>query len=726
MKLSPGFVELQLLRHGPPHNQLLSPLTEYLALCGDHPNTTLSIPLEHAAMETRLRALRYFDSEDTRVDQLRETARIASDLFAKVPGVIADLASTRADGRPFVHLSIASRASELAIFPFELAIAPDGFPGAGQPLCLQMQLSVCLTRRSRNVRNDRFNWDRPVKILMIASSAGGEIPVRQHYSLLRKLVEPWVGTMPTDSSEVRRRKREKVLRLLVDASVDRIEKALIDEVNSTGQPFSHIHILAHGCDLPESDRRSGVALHHPFVQSRVDAVDGKRLAAAIGCLPDYPASSSRYSGPSVVTLATCGSADQGGVAVPGASLAFELHDSGIPLVVGSQFPLSADGSMILTEIIYRGILAGRDPRSTVWEARRALKSELSEPPGGTADGKRAAHDWASLTVYAALPRNLDDVLPVHRRTRQRMRMDVRLRNVVRLLEDLDNVHYGASRGLNFSVDEKIALVESIRVAIANADTSMLKFRGWVRQHDNSDIAAQVSNLGILASAQKQVGLLFSRTSSSLKELGPNIFSEVDRDQWAERGERLLREARQMYWRIFELSRDESWALAQHISLDFCLRGELKNDLLDVAWRLARTEEHTERVDRRVWALSVLLEGIFLGWLSVDLGVAEKTDATALEKDAHDLASRIRGLFSRVPREVFSAKRQFDRYVTDFPVLAKSSHQDRRRRHYSVRRKMRMDDSPILSLDSVGRITNVLEVFDDLEMSDGEIEFSQVT
>ena len=50
-------IRLELLRHGPPHNQLLSPLTDYLALCGDHPNTTLNFPLEHESLQVRLRAL---------------------------------------------------------------------------------------------------------------------------------------------------------------------------------------------------------------------------------------------------------------------------------------------------------------------------------------------------------------------------------------------------------------------------------------------------------------------------------------------------------------------------------------------------------------------------------------------------------------------------------------------------------------------------------------------
>jgi len=33
---------LELLRHGPAHNQLLSPLTPYLALCENHPAVTLN------------------------------------------------------------------------------------------------------------------------------------------------------------------------------------------------------------------------------------------------------------------------------------------------------------------------------------------------------------------------------------------------------------------------------------------------------------------------------------------------------------------------------------------------------------------------------------------------------------------------------------------------------------------------------------------------------------
>ena len=54
-------ITLELLRHGPAHNQLLSPLTQYLALCGNHPATTAVMPFEHSQLLVRLRALAYKD-----------------------------------------------------------------------------------------------------------------------------------------------------------------------------------------------------------------------------------------------------------------------------------------------------------------------------------------------------------------------------------------------------------------------------------------------------------------------------------------------------------------------------------------------------------------------------------------------------------------------------------------------------------------------------------------
>jgi hypothetical protein len=50
-------LRVELVRHGPPHNQLLSPLTPYLALCNNQGAETVHVPMEHAEHLDRLRGL---------------------------------------------------------------------------------------------------------------------------------------------------------------------------------------------------------------------------------------------------------------------------------------------------------------------------------------------------------------------------------------------------------------------------------------------------------------------------------------------------------------------------------------------------------------------------------------------------------------------------------------------------------------------------------------------
>ncbi len=54
---------LEIVRAGPTHNQLLSPLTRYLALCGDFPATSLSVRHDHRYFMRRLRELEYTDKQ---------------------------------------------------------------------------------------------------------------------------------------------------------------------------------------------------------------------------------------------------------------------------------------------------------------------------------------------------------------------------------------------------------------------------------------------------------------------------------------------------------------------------------------------------------------------------------------------------------------------------------------------------------------------------------------
>ncbi|HEY2289472.1 MAG TPA: hypothetical protein VGM86_02105, partial [Thermoanaerobaculia bacterium] len=82
-------ITLELLRHGPAHNQLLSPLTPYLALCQNHGAVTLHVPFEHNQFLYRLSALGYRINEDSLVFQLNDTARVMGEILAMIPGLTA-------------------------------------------------------------------------------------------------------------------------------------------------------------------------------------------------------------------------------------------------------------------------------------------------------------------------------------------------------------------------------------------------------------------------------------------------------------------------------------------------------------------------------------------------------------------------------------------------------------------------------------------------------------
>jgi hypothetical protein len=435
-------ITLELVRHGPAHNQLLSPLTQYLALCENHPAVTLQLPLEHNQMLYRLSALAYRMGKEPREFQLRDTAQMLGELLARIPGLTADMnrrdrgstdgtgltadmnrsdrASTDgtrpdADGDGATHLRLVLSASELALLPFELALAPVGFPGAGQPLLLQSLRPVTITRETRRVHEEQVVWPDRTRVLFVVASPP-ELPVppaAAHLLALRRMLEPWIGTRNRAAEDATGATRDdrlaRHLTVLTDASLEAIETAC-----SEGS-YTHVHILAHGAEYTEGyDTRFGLLLHdsaHPM--GPPDRVSGERLATALRT--SRTGASGQLARPAVVTLASCYGGSVGSVTGVGASIAHALHADGIPLVIASQFPLSFGGSVRMVEILYEGLLSGEDPRRLLIDLRRSLHTQFPD-----------THDWASVTAYSSLPPNFDRQLAFVQIQRARRSIDVAL------------------------------------------------------------------------------------------------------------------------------------------------------------------------------------------------------------------------------------------------------------------------------------------------------------
>jgi hypothetical protein len=409
-------VKLEIVRPGPPHNQLLSPLTSYMALCGEGSPITFHIDLEHHKLLSRLERLRYVTADgggDAAVpNRVREAAVV--EVGEEIAGVLAEIRSllaevSRARSAPeraapddplrLVHLRLVLGGSELALLPFELALAPPAMPGEGLEFCLQLDVPVVPTRETRRSRPVPVAWDSGAapRILVVAAAPEGRaIPLAAHLHALAQAIEPWVewpppapGEAPAETARRRLELYKQRLRVLPDASIDALYELCARE------SFTHVHVLAHGDRLDVAgERRFGIALARAGDASRKDVVSGRRLAQA---LQAESRDGARRAGPVVVTLMTCDSGQTGSVLVPGGSVAHDLHAAGIPWVFASQFPLTQLGSVRLTEAFYPRLLRGDDPRQALYEVRRLLYLNAQRD-----------HDWASLVAYATLPDDFED------------------------------------------------------------------------------------------------------------------------------------------------------------------------------------------------------------------------------------------------------------------------------------------------------------------------------
>jgi hypothetical protein len=381
----PEVLKLEITRPGPLYGQLLSRLTDYLALCDGAEADTVRLTFDHYEVKADLAALRYYlgSSGDSRVpNQLRADAverlsRRISEMLAQMDAFQTRLgeAGSKSD---LVHLRLVLGGSELSLIPFELSTVPSGWRGAGDKLTLQSRAPTVITRELRDSSRIPLAWNRQPRILFCTASPAGFAPppVEAHLLAITAALRPWVeggrkGRRPL--------KIEDVVTVLTDASLAAIEAA------TSQHEYTHVHLLCHGCPLPNGKERTGIALAQPRAPGALAPVGATGLAGAL------MRKSCGKQAPTMVVLATCDSANQAGVEAPGASLGYELHQAGVPWVIASQMPLTYRGSAILASTLYHGLFAGKDPRCVLQDVRIQLERQLD------------SHDWASVVAYASFP-----------------------------------------------------------------------------------------------------------------------------------------------------------------------------------------------------------------------------------------------------------------------------------------------------------------------------------
>lgn len=605
-------VSVEFLRPGPSHNQLLSPYTQYLAVCNDAGAAVVTVPYEQRVFERRLKELRYeTGDQDDRLDMLHEIGRDMGRILESVPGFTGAVTNDSGSSSTLVHLRLTLSAAELALLPFELAEVPVG--STSSAVSIQTRPPVSVTRHIRTVSAEGLTWPDSPRILFVSADPQ-DVPFAEHRAALVNAIAPFQYPQRDNTTQSRDGRVERfgdLLTVLVSPTLVELQQ----ECESSA--YTHIHILTHGDLDLVANESYGIVLRADDGSS--DVVSGDRFVSAINRLGHRP---------TVVTIASCDSGNVGSVVVPGASFAHAVHQSGIPLVVGSQFPLSKPGSVPLVSRLYQGLLWGEHPLHVLQQARSELHARFNTN----------WHDWASVVVYEALPTNLE--------------------------EHLDVLRYGqARRAIN-------AALERIDLAVASSATASLE--SLVAMRDAVGAAVERLPLGGQF-AVECVGL----RASSRKRLAQAAFTLAAHTRFVDGGPfadpfDLLDQARLDYGRAVRglLVNDARavqrkatlhWVLVQFVSLGVVLEQRLERGEWEAAALAADHYKDHSDPDERAWAHASLAELCLLALADTDLSDERRMEyATEARKHTEELNSCYPGV-DAFP--VKSTRRQFERYVT---------------------------------------------------------------
>ena len=609
-------VHVEFLRAGPPHNQLLSPLTQYLAIGGDAGAGVVTVPYEHAEFERRVRELRYETGDaGDRQAMLHTTGVEMGKILGSVPGLAGALAIDPRQSGTLVQLRLTLSASELALLPFELAKVPiSPTVTAENWLSIQSRPPVCVTRNIRTVSPEGVVWPTRPRILFV-SGGKDDVPYEEHRTALLNAIAPYQYPGRDDRKESPHGDREQFGELLTILINPTPADVLLECQRNR---YTHVHILTHG-DLSETSRDSyGLVLCG--ADGATEVVSGEQFASVLTSVGD-----GLIHRPTVVTVASCDSGNIGTVLIPGASFAHALHQAGVPLVVASQFPLSKEGSVLLAAL-YTGLLRGENPLVLLQQVRAGLHARYTA----------VWHDWASLVVYEALPEALPGQLDALQYFQSRRAVDC-------VLERIDiAVRKG---GENHAL--LAALEEQLETAL-----QQLPLNGQYR----------VECLGLRASSRKRLAQAAFTLAASADPAGVQ--------RWRDPYE-LLDQAWLDYDRAVRgLLVNEAGAMQRFATLHWVavqvesLSSVLGKDRDEARWQAARLCadlycDH-QGTEERAWAHGSLAELclVRLADRELDAGQKEAWSARALEH-ARQVARLYPG-GDDFP--VKSTRRQFERYV----------------------------------------------------------------
>jgi hypothetical protein len=573
----------------------------YLAAAASHPVREFKMPLGQDDFLDLIVDLRYQSSGDKRKGALKRVGEIATEFLGS--DSLREV-NEPADDRFPLQLDLVVNPMELSALPFEAATDSQG-----RALLARAERPVVLTRRVRHgFADNRTPWPaRPRMLYAWAAPSGVEqVPCDEHEKALRAALEPWIP--PPELNDLAP-DPAGVLRTIPEASLRAIKEACKQSV-AAKQPFTHVHLLAHGYPVDEGHRkRFGIALHSE--SGELDPVTPEDLSSALAPLVGHAV---------VVTLASCDSASATNMTTSRHSVAHVIHVAGFPIVVASQLPLTVAGSNLMARTFYSGLLTGQDVRTVLHQVRVGLYGSQ----------ETTGHDWASLVGYVQLPEGYQDHL-----------REVRLQAVLASLGTMQSCSdtLVKQRGTDAARFDWVARQLAERIGELEAFRQEAE-RGGHRE-------GLQENLGLLGSAEKRLAeLCFVR----------GVLGE--RDRWSKLVREALQRSRDWYRRGYESNLSAHWNGAQYLSLEAVLEGRIANPR---RWHAAVAAAEIDRGRRNpqdaIWACGSLAEL----WLLAPLA-GQIAPADAGRNAVQDMKTRVQQQTDVDTFPLESTERQLRRYV----------------------------------------------------------------
>ena len=595
-------------RFGPPED-ILMPKNCYIRTCGwGEAAGELSPRLDYEVFEESLNALRYSSgASDSEVNEaLERFSGEANHFLAKIQPE---------DGR-LLQLDLVTNAAELWALPFEACFKDH-------PLWLeQPDRGVVITRRIRgDFSETATTWPVVPRVLFVHAPVAGDLDqkfIDTHAEALDAALQPWLrGPKSLEKLPAEKEKwptvKGKLLAVKEVKSPEDLAQARLDF-----KP-THVHILAHGA------KTRGNPLSRKVIW-------GPRLGAPgqPGASPSEVADALKPDAglPVVVTLGVCDSGNQDAPMIAKTSVVQELHRCGVPVVIGSQLPLTQPGSTRLTKTFYERLLLGEDVRVALHAARVELNR-----------AKDAGHDWMSVVSYVRLPpEGYAEYLE-----------NVALKVELRLLEATRERARALMEGGMVETVGSVGTVDEFG-RVENELRARLESLSHRRDYSSRRIDYFEESRGLEASAYKRYAELL---------LYRGLRHEDVRDSDWKASREQLRLALAAYRAAFDEAPRSHWLGIQQLALEAVLTGKVTRpeDWLIVARtaEIARDRPSKSGESADYWSCGTLLELQLLAPLA-----GQRRDAGKVEAAASLLVERARAVGDEFA--IDTTRRQIERYT----------------------------------------------------------------